>query len=124
MTVAWTSKNRPPIGVWVIAILLLLTGAVSVVGDIMNFKSLSADHYEIVWIALVHLLAIVAGGFLLRGSNWARWLAIAWMAFHVAISVGHPLQQLVMHAAFLVLFVWLLFRRDARNYFGPPTASA
>lgn len=29
---------------------------------------------------------IISGAFMLRGHNWARWLAFAWMAFHVAIS--------------------------------------
>lgn len=115
--------KKRPLSVIVVAVLLMLTGAVSLVGDVMNFKSFSADRHDIVWIVAVHLLAIIAGVFLLRGHNWARWLALAWMAFHVAISIGHPLQQLIMHALFLLLFVWLLFRRESRAYFGSPPVS-
>lgn len=116
--------RKRPIGVWVIAALLLLAGAGGLIGDALQFKSLSANHYETVWIGLVHLLAIVAGGFLLRGNNWARWLAIAWMAFHVAISFLNSWQQAVMHGVILVLFVLILFSRDARAYFGPTGTSA
>jgi hypothetical protein len=53
---------------------------------------------------------------MLLGQNWARWLALLWMAFHVAISFGVP-QNLVIHSLFLVLIAWVLFRREARLYF-------
>ena len=61
------------------------------------------------------LAAIVAGVFLLRGRNWARWLAAAWMAAHVAISAFHSRQELIAHSILLVLIVYLQFRRDARD---------
>jgi hypothetical protein len=116
--------RKCPVAVIVVAILLMLTGAISLIGDFMNFKSVSADHYAIAWMVSVHALAIVAGIFLLRGSNWARWLAIAWMAFHVVISFWNPWQQLAMHGMILLLFVWVLFRQDARAFFRPAPASA
>ena len=46
---------------------------------------------EFVGITVIGVAAVVAGVFMLRGRNWARWLALAWMASHVAISVFHPL---------------------------------
>ena len=116
--------KKRPIGVIVVAVLLMIAGVAGLVGDGMNFKSLSASHYETVWIAAVHVLAIVAGVFLLRGSDWARWLTIAWMAFHVAISFLNSWQQAVMHGVILVLFVWILFSRDARAYFRSSHAPA
>ena len=116
--------KKRPIGVVVVAILLVLAGAAGLAGDFMNSHSLSANHFESVWMALVNLLGIVAAVFLFRGSNWARWLAIAWMAFHVAISFLNAWQQVVMHGLILLLIVLILFRRDARAYFGAPQASA
>ncbi len=117
--------NKPPIAVIVIAGLLILAGLGGLVRDFMELKSLSANHYETVWIAGVHLLAIVAGGFMLRGHNWARWLAVAWMAFHVAISIHLPLLTLLIHAAFLLLCVWFLFfDAAARTWFGPSRTAA
>ena len=117
--------KKRPIAVIIIALLLVLTGAIGLIGDGLHLKSIAAEHYETVWIAAVHALAIVAGVFMLRGDNWARWLAIAWMAFHVAISIGHPLKLLLIHAAFLVLFAWFLFFAiEARAYFRPGMRAA
>jgi len=39
------------------------------------------------WVCLLSLAAVIAGAGLLRGYNWARWLALAWIAFHVAIQL-------------------------------------
>jgi hypothetical protein len=55
---------------------------------------------------------------MLRGRNWARWLALAWMAAHVAISVFHRMPELIIHCAMLILIGVVLFRRAARQYFG------
>ena len=45
---------------------------------------------EGVWVGLTELLAILSGVFMLRGQNWARWLALAWIAFHVIpVSYTH-----------------------------------
>ena len=111
--------KKCPIAVTVIAVLLALTGAAGLIGDLLHLKSIAAEHYETIWIAVIHALAIVSGAFMLVGRNWARWLALAWMAFHVAISFGHPLQQLLIHAALLLLFIWILFfLSEARAWFG------
>lgn len=69
-----------------------------------------------IWVEVTEALAIVCGIFLLLGQNWARWLAIAWMAFHVAISIGEP-ATLAIHGLFLVAIAWSLFRGDAGRYF-------
>jgi len=55
--------------------------------------------------------------FMLRGQNWARWLALLWMATHVVISAFHPMRELVIHSVVFVLIAYLLFRREAREYF-------
>jgi hypothetical protein len=63
----------------------------------------------------------VAGVFLLRGQNWARWLALAWITFHVVISYG-VLRELVVHGVICVVFAWILFRPAAGRYFRPTGA--
>ena len=55
--------------------------------------------------------------FLLRGHNWARWLALAWIAFHVVLSAFHAIPELVIHAVFCAVFAWVLFRPEAARYF-------
>lgn len=107
-------RLKIPLSVSLIACLYLLVG---VVGVIAHFKSLRAP--DGIWIEITECLAIVCGVFLLRAQNWARWLAVAWMAFHVAISFG-VLRQLAIHGLFFVLIVWCLFRPNAGRFFQKP----
>jgi hypothetical protein len=72
---------------------------------------------DIIWISLVGLSAIVAGVWMLRGSDWARWLALAWMAFHVVLSAFHSVSQVAIHAVFLAVIAYFLFRESAARYF-------
>ena len=109
--------KKRPIVITILAVLLMGIGVFGLVGDYLNFKSLAAEHYEILWIAGVHLLAIVAGAFILQGHNWARWLAMAWIMFHVAISFLHSVQEVMVHSIVLALFAWCLFRGPAGRYF-------
>lgn len=102
-----------PVGVGIVACLYLLVGAG---GFVVHFPELLKGHPDAVGIELTELAAVVAGVFLLRRQNWARWLACAWMAFHVAISFPVVL-QLAVHSTFLALICWALFRRDATLYF-------
>jgi hypothetical protein len=60
---------------------------------------------------------IACGVFLLQGRNWARWLALAWIAFHLAFSFFDSLQKAAIHGLFMVLIAYFLFRPDARTYF-------
>jgi hypothetical protein len=67
-------------------------------------------------IPLAELIWTVAGAFMLRGHSWARWLLLAWIAFHVALSYP-SFHATLVHGLLLALIAWLLFRADARAYF-------
>lgn len=108
---------KRPLTVIIIACLLMVTGALGIVFHLSDFKA-QPFQYENVWISLVRLTAIVCGIFMLRGNNWARWLAIVWMAFHVIVGSLHSVREGVVHALFLLLFAYFLFRPEARAYFG------
>lgn len=64
----------------------------------------------------IGVAALIGGTFVLRGHNWARWLLAAWMALHVAISVGKP-AQLVGHLVIFGCIAFLLFRPPATAHF-------
>jgi hypothetical protein len=114
--------RRPPLSVIVIALLYL---AVGVGGFVYHFRSLLAWQQGSVWVESTEFLAIITGVFLLLGQNWARWLAVAWMAFHVVLSAFHSYAMAAVHAAFLALIVWALFWPGAGPYFrGPKKAGA
>jgi uncharacterized membrane protein HdeD (DUF308 family) len=65
-------------------------------------------------IVLVGVIAIVAGIFLLRGARWARWLALAWLAFHVGVGALNSLSAALPHVVLLLVIGYVLL--------GPPTA--
>jgi uncharacterized membrane protein HdeD (DUF308 family) len=104
-------RKRIPVSVIMIACLYL---AVGIGGFAAHFSDRRAPDW--IWVEITEFLAVVCGVFLLRAQNWARWLAIAWMMFHVVISFG-ALRQFGIHCLFLVLIVWGLFRADASRFF-------
>ena len=106
-------RSNRPVPVLIVACLYILVG---VLGFSYHFPELVKHQRDIVWIELTELLAVVCGVFLLRRCNWARWLALAWMAFHVAISFP-VLRQFAIHLSFLVVIAWVLFRPRTGRYF-------
>lgn len=99
-----------------VLILSCLYIAVGTMGFVYHFSELMAYQPDSVWIEITELLGAIAGAFMLRGHNWARWLALAWIAFHVAISFP-VLRQVAIHSVIFVAIAWVLFRPDARLYF-------
>ncbi len=108
---AQLGRKKIPVPIILIACLYLLVG---IGGSIVHFSDRGMPDW--IWIEITEFLAIVCGVFLLRAHNWARWLASAWMAFHVVLSFGE-LPQFAIHSLFLVVIVWCLFRADARRFF-------
>jgi hypothetical protein len=81
--------------------------------------------HELVWIGLVRLLAIVFGVFMLRGSNWARWGLIVWMAYHVVLSAFHSMSDLVHHGVLFAVIAYSLLRPPVSAYFrGTPAETS
>jgi len=70
-------------------------------------------------IPLVSAIAVVAGIFMLRGADWARWLALLWMASHVGISFLDGWRPVAIHSAMLAVIAFFLLRRAATDYFHP-----
>lgn len=112
---------RRPWPVIVIACLYLLVG---VGGFVVHFPELWARHPDAIAIEVTELAGAISGAGLLFRQNWARWLAVAWILFHVGLSLFHPLGELAIHAAFCVLIVWALFRAETRQWFRGNLAAA
>ena len=112
--------NKRPISITILASVYLMVGTVGFAVHFREILARQAFQYDDALIELTELIAIACGVFMLQGRNWARWLALAWMAFHVAISFFDPLQKLAVHGLFLVLIAYFLFRADARTYFQHP----
>jgi hypothetical protein len=104
---------KPPFQVIFIGCLFIVAGLVGLV------YHLSDRPFEpwIVAISAVRITAVVGGIFLLLGRGWARWLLIAWMAFHVVVSAFNSLTQTLAHAALLIAIAYALLRPPASKYF-------
>ena len=111
--------TKRPLSVTIVGCIFLATGILGSVFHATELKAIGAARYDALWAALVSLVAIVSGIFLLRRGNWARWLAVAWLAFHVILSL-HSRQALLIHSGLLAVFAYLLFQPTATAYFRAP----
>ena len=108
------NPNQRPLSVTILAAIYILVGAV---GFFYHFRQAIPLKRDGAMIELTELLAFTAGVFLLRGHNWARWLALAWMGFHVILTAFVPLVPFLIHCLFFAAIAWLLLRPPARRYF-------
>jgi hypothetical protein len=108
------NSNQRPLSITILACFYL---AVGIIGFAYHFRELLAGHPDSIWIELTELIAVVSGAFLLQGRNWARWLTLAWIVFHVVLSISHPLRQFAVHGLFCAVIAWILFRPEAARYF-------
>jgi hypothetical protein len=116
--------NKRPIAVTIVGFLYILVGVVGGAYHLMGFKAQHPFQYDILWAEGAEVVAIVCGVYMLRGHNWARWLAMAWIAFHVFLSAFGALSELAIHGLFFVILAYLLFRPTSGRYFRAATAKA
>ncbi|HKW96797.1 MAG TPA: hypothetical protein VJN43_03645 [Bryobacteraceae bacterium] len=109
--------KRRPIAVTIIAWVYIVVGTAGFAYHFREFEGRAVFAGDTLWVELVRLAAVAAGIFLLRGHNWARWLAVAWIAVHVVVSAFHSVPQLAVHAVFCAAIAYFLFRREAAEYF-------
>jgi hypothetical protein len=109
--------NKRPLSVTLVGCVYIGVGTIGFAYHFTELQASDAFQYDGVWVELTELLAIVCGAFMLRGHNWARWFAIAWMAFHVILSAFSAFSQFVIHCLFFAVIAWFLFRPEAARYF-------
>jgi len=109
--------NKRPLSVTIIGCIFIAAGVIGFAYHVPEFKTLHPFPYEIVWGFSVRLLAVLGGVFVLRRHNWARWLLLAWIAFHVILSAFHSLSELIVHGLLFAVVVYVLFRPRASAYF-------
>lgn len=107
--------NKRPLSVSVIGGIFIAAGVIGFAYHITEFKR--PFEYDLAWVCLLRLLAILGGVFVLRGKNWARWLVLAWIAYHVVLSAFHSPVELLTHALLFVVIAYILLRPRASGYF-------
>ena len=117
-----SSPSKRPVGVTMVAWVYIAVGAVGFSYHLNDLRG-SGEIRELFLIEVVSLLAIVSGIFMLRAQNWARWVAVGWIALHVVISAFHPISEFLVHCVFFVVIAWLLLSRNSTSYFRRAAAS-
>src|SRR5262245_19093987 len=115
--------NKRPHTVTVIGCILLVAGVIGLAYHITELNPQRPFESDAIWVLLVRLLAIVGGLFLLRGHDWARWLLLIWMAYHVILSAFHSMFELIMHFLLFAVIAFFLFRLHVSAYFRAARAS-
>jgi hypothetical protein len=109
--------NKRPLSVTIIGWLFIAAGAIGLAYHATEFKVHVQFPYELIWVLLLRLFAIVCGLFMLSGNNWARWGLLLWLAYHVVLSAFHSFSELAMHSLLLALVAYFLFRPKTSAYF-------
>jgi hypothetical protein len=107
--------NKRPLSVTVVGCIFIAAGVIGFAYHVTEFRS--HPPLEVVWVCLLRLLAILGGVFVIRGKNWARWLVLAWIGYHVGLSAFHQLFELVVHGVLFAVIAYVLFRPRASAYF-------
>jgi hypothetical protein len=107
--------RKRPVILTIFCILLILLGAVGFVGHFPAHRP--PYHADDFLPDLLELVLIAAAVFLLRGRNWARWLALAWITFHLAVSFYNSMGKVIAHTVILVIFVAILFNPPVNAWF-------
>ena len=114
--------NKRPASITIISWLFIVMGTIGLVASFMPYTHMSGSQafaeFKGHWyVHLSRFASIVAGVFMLYGCNWARWLLVAWLAFHVGISFLHSPLMVVFHAVIAAVILYFLFRKPASAFF-------
>lgn len=110
-------NNKRPLTVTITAVLFIATGVFGTVYHTSNLFNQTPFSLEEVWVIILRVLAGICGVLLLRGFGWARWIALAWMAYHTILGIWHSLSQTLTHLALLIVITFLLYHPKASEYF-------
>ena len=105
-----------PRSITIISWLFIVFGTVALLYGLVQGGDLKGHWF----VHLSRFLQIVAGVFMLYGLNWARWLLVAWIVFHIVLGALHGPVQLMLHVVIFSVILFFVFRRQASAYFLAP----
>jgi uncharacterized membrane protein HdeD (DUF308 family) len=111
--------EKRPRSIIVISLLFILLGTITLIHaamELINTTERLTDLQKHWMIYLSAVAAIVGGAFLFKGHKWARWLLVAWMAFHIVVGALHGLVPLLTHVVIFSVILFFLFRRPASSF--------
>lgn len=109
--------ERRPITVVIVGLLFILAGGLGIAYHIKDLSQPGLKLSEVIWVFIVRLVAIICGVLLFLRTDWARWLAVIWLIYHVIIGALHSTSEMIVHIALLVIVTVLLFLPVSSAYF-------
>jgi hypothetical protein len=109
-------KNRP-IAIIVVSVLFIVAGITGFAYHIKEYFDPNFNKLEIVVVLIVRVLAVVCGILLFYGINWARWLAVIWILYHIILSFFHSTSEVIMHILLLIVVSVMMFHPKSAVYF-------
>jgi hypothetical protein len=118
------SSRARPWRVTAVGILFVFAGIAGFVYHALRLRQPGPVDRDLYLILSIRVIALVIGVLLLLRVSWARWMAMAWMAYHIGLSaVESSVQGVAVHFALLVIIGYLLLRSDSAAYFRGPSES-
>jgi hypothetical protein len=114
-------KNRPR-SVTVISLIFIAVGIVALTYHLLPQHIAEHSANELLLVCAVRVVALLCGVFMLFGFNWARWLLIVWLGYHVILSAFHSPFEVTVHGLLFGVIAFFLFRPRASAYFRGDTA--
>ena len=107
-----------PRSITIISWFFIIFNSIALLSGLLSPDNLTFAQLKGHWMVhLLRILGVVVGVFMLRGQNWARWLLVVWMIFHIVLSALHSALQLMMHAVIFTVILYFVFRPQASSYF-------
>ena len=114
--------NKRPLSITIICWIFIVFGAIALLYGLLpsgdtNASQRIAELKGHWYVHVSRIIQVLCGVFMLYGFNWARWLLVVWIAFHIVISILHSPFQLLVHSVLFAVILYFLFRRSASAYF-------
>jgi hypothetical protein len=115
--------TKRPLSITVISWILIAFGGIAMPISLLplidsSAANRTAGHPFECWLTpVIQLLALISGVFMLYAFNWARWLLVAWVGYHIILSALHSSLELLVHTLLFAVVLYFIFRSQASAYF-------
>lgn len=111
-----------PLSITIISWLFMIFGSIALLSGLLPFvgantAQLIAELKQHWMVHLSRLVQVLSGLFMLRRHNWARWLLVVWVVFHIVVGALHGWIQFLIHILIFSVILFFLFRPRANEYF-------
>jgi hypothetical protein len=122
--------TKRPLSITVISWIFIAFGGIALLiallplADSAAARRITENSFEFWLIQVTQILAVLCGVFMLYGFNWARWLLVVWVGYHLILSVMHSPLELLLHSLLFAVVLYFVFRPQASAYFRGTRAAA